>query len=98
MKFVLRMRSKHKLSWEATKDLFRIIKIGLYSKTQTSKDINFSMKRIQSIDGIVYDGSKEFINEYENNDPPREREEQDDSNNYLFYYWDKYISSMSKGI
>ena len=41
---------------------------------------------------------QEFINEYENNDPPREREEQDDSNNYLFYYWDKYISSMSKGI
>lgn len=98
IKFVIRMRSKYRLEWDKTRELYSLIQIGLLTKTQTSKDVHFSMKRIQSIDGIEYDNKGGFINEYADNDPPKEKEENEDPNNYLYYYWDKYVSQVSKMI
>lgn len=98
IKFVIRMRSKYQLTWEAARDLYSIIQTGFLTKTQTSKDVNFSMKKIQSIDGIEYDGEGRFYNEYENNDVPKEKDEAEDNNNYLYYYWDKYVSQASKRV
>lgn len=95
IKFVLRMKSKYRLSWDAARELYSIIQIGFLIKTQTSKDVNFSSKRIQSIDGIEYNGEGRFINEFVNNEVPNDNDESDD-NNYLYYYWDKYVIQISK--
>jgi len=98
IKFVLRMRSKHQLSWDAARELYSLIQIGLLTKIQISKDVHFSMKRIQSIDGIEYDGNGRFVNRYSNNEIPKEIDEIEDYDNYLYYYWDKYVSSISKTV
>jgi len=95
IKFVIRMKSEYKLTWDSARELYRIIQIGFITKTQTSKDVNFSMKRIQSIDGIEYDDNGHFYNEYRDNEIPEERDDSD-NNNYLYYYWDKYVSSATK--
>lgn len=97
IKFVIRMKSKHKLTWDVARELYSIIQIGFLTKTQTSKDVNFSSKRIQSIDGIEYDGEGRFINEFADNDVPKEKDDSDD-NNYLYYYWDKYVSQIFKPV
>jgi hypothetical protein len=96
IKFVIRMKSRHKISWDVARELYSIIQIGLLTKTQTSKDVKFSSKRIQSIDGIEFDGEGSFINHFSNNEIPKDNDDSDDNNNYLYYYWDKYVSVVSK--
>ena len=96
IRFVLRMKSKYKLTWDATKDLYSLINIGLLSKTQTSKDIIFKDKRIQTIEGIEYNGNGNFINKFSTNIIDDEKEDKEENDKYLYYYWYKYVSSVSK--
>ena len=98
VKFVVRMKKKYKLDWYATRHLYSMIQVAFICKTQTSKDVNFKNKRIESIDGIVYDEDKHvFINKFADNDIPQEKEDID-TDNYLYYYWDRYVSSTSKRV
>lgn len=99
IKFVVRMKNKYKLSWHVSRHLYSLIQIGFIYKTQSSKDVNFKNRRIESIDGIVFDeDQKLFVNEFLDNEVPKEKEEIEDTNNYLYYYWDRYVSAMSKHI
>jgi hypothetical protein len=99
IKFVVRMKKKYKFDWKKSRDLYIMIQIGFIYKTQTSKDVNFKNKRVDSIDGIVYNEEKNiFVNEYTNNEIPKEKDELDDDDNYLYYYWDRYVSAVSKRI
>lgn len=97
VRFVLRMKDKYNLSWDWTRHLYSIIQLGFIFKTQSSKDVIFKSKRIENINGIVYDESKKhFVNEFCNNDFPKDKDEDQSNDNYLFYYWDKYVVAVSK--
>lgn len=97
VKYAVRMKKKHKLSWIAARHLYSLIQIGFIYKHQTSKDVNFRNRRIENIDGIEYDSELErFVNNFSENEPPKEKEEFEDNENYLYYYWDRFVSSMSK--
>jgi hypothetical protein len=97
IKFIVRMKKKYKFDWNKSRDLYIMIQIGFIYKTQTSKDVNFTNKRIDSIDGITYDEEKNmFVNEYIKNELPKEKDELDGNDNYLYYYWDRYVSTATK--
>lgn len=97
IKYVIRMKTKYKLSWELARELYSIIQIGLITKTQGSKDIKFNNRRIQSINGIEYDKiCGKFYNEYDDKTIYDEENDDEEGDKYLYYYWDKYVSSMSR--
>lgn len=100
VKYVSRMQKKYKLTWTSARHLYSLIQLGFINKTQTSKDVNFSNKRIESIDGIEYDSiKKHFINKNLETEYSKEKEEEEDSGNYLYYYWDRYVTStLSRSI
>ena len=82
------MKEIYNLTMDATKDLFSSIQIGFIYKTQTSSDVVFKNKRIDSIRGIVYcEKNKKFINEFINNID--DQDEKEDNNTYMY---DMYLS------
>lgn len=98
IRFVIRMKKKFNLSWTTARHLYSLIQIGFIYKTQTSKDVNFKNKRIESIEGIVFDENKKcFVNEFIEN-IEEDTDGTEDNDNYLYYYWDRYVTSMMKQI
>ena len=97
VKFVSRMSKKYKLTPESTRHLYSLIQLAFLYKTQTSKDIKFFNKRIEKIEGIVYDPKKgHFVNNHYHNSTDDQDEDTNDNENYLYYYWDRYVSSKCK--
>ena len=98
IKFVIRMKKKYKLDWCSARHLYSLIQLGFIYKTQTSKDVNFENKRIENIDGIVYDEEQKiFVNEFEKEELLVD-DEKEDTDKYLYYYWDRYVSSVSRHV
>lgn len=93
IKYVIRMKIKHNLTWNSARLLYSTIQLSLECKTHTSKDIIFHKKEIEKIIDIEYDkGKKCFVNnrEYE------ESNEEETNKKYLYLFWDKYVSNFVK--
>ena len=94
MKWVLRMRRKHGLSWSDAQHLHNIVQWGFACKTQTSRDVTFRNRRIESIAGIEYNPD---THRFHNTRVAVEPEEHEEAGRTRFCdYWEKYVTVTNR--
>jgi len=99
IKFVLRMKRKYNLDWHNTQDLYSLVHTSFIYKSQSSKDVNFKNKRIESINGIEYDESlKKFVNKYIVAGCEVDEVLKESCKKYLSDYWDRYVYTTNRQI
>jgi len=95
--YAIEMRKKYKLSLEATKSLFTLIKdCVLYTKSHKSDDVKMDNGKIVSINDIYYSKTdKKFKNKREVEEEEYIEKEKTD---YLKNKWELYVTSLIKEI
>ena len=94
-RYVIKMKHKHKLSVKQSKLLLSVIFTAMTFKILTTKDIVYTEKGIERINGIRFDKGRVRC-EKSLYDVPFERKKVSDNCAYMSDQWKKYLVSLRK--